>query len=72
MKEWEEILNKWELKLNSETITITEERENYFTIHTDNFTDDVTNSLWFPSYRSARKYVREGMYVEGRFKKTIT
>lgn len=65
-------MNKWELKLNSETITITEEREDFFTIHTDELTDDVTNSLWFPSYQAARKYVKEGMNVDGRFKKLVT
>lgn len=62
-------MKKWQLETDRETITIMEERENYFTVHTDHWSDTLTNTLWFPSYQSARKYVREELYVEGRFKK---
>jgi len=62
-------MNKWKLETNSETIIITEEDKNYFTVHTDHWSDTITNTLWFPSYQSARKYVKEEMHVEGRFKK---
>lgn len=62
-------MNKWQLVLENETITITEERENYFTIHTTDRRDTDTNSLWFSSYQSARNYVRNEMLAEGRFKK---
>ncbi|MGG3801770.1 hypothetical protein [Metabacillus fastidiosus] len=62
-------INKWQLKYGSETITIIEKREDFFLVKTDNWMDDLTNSLWFTSYQSARRYIRKHMHVEGRFKK---
>ncbi|WP_137743337.1 hypothetical protein [Robertmurraya siralis] len=62
-------MEKWVLESGSETITITKEHDSFFTVHTDHWSDTLTNSLWFPSYQSARRYVREEMYIEGRFKK---
>lgn len=62
-------MNEWKLKADTETIVITEVKNNYFTVHTDYWMDSMTNSLWFTSYQMARKYVREEMHIKGRFKK---
>lgn len=64
-------MNKWELKLDSEVITITQESENYFIVQSNHPLDDNWG-MWFPSYQSARRYAKNEMGAEGRFKKIIS